>query len=492
MDRIAWRVLVLLLWVIGQASFAQAPDNVAGRTILFTIASGTAPFASSGSYRVLPSGTDNWYAVVPITANVTASAGFYTYTRLTPTTASASITDSATGTSVAALVFNTSSSGTFTLSNAFVPTARQTGTFTVFSGPSPDNIAGEEFTVTITSGAPPFSKSGSYRLTVSPTGNTYAVHGIVGVADSAGTYTYTKNSATTALVAISDDMVGQGSIAQLSFDSATSGTIAIITDSASGYQTATFSMALSILPPTIISQPQSQTVNVGGTTVFSATASGTPPFNFQWRKNNVDIPGATGATFTLSNVQVGDAGNYSVRISNAAGSANSQAAALSILQAPKILLQPVGATNGTGSNIVLSVTVSGSPPLFYQWRFNDTDIIGATGSSYSLGNAQPVQSGVYSVRVTNAAGLINSDRVSILIWGRATRKPTFAPIFLTGTNPVVNINGLEQHARYRLQVTPNLFRWSDVTNVIATEERFEIVDTVGLAWEKRFYRILSP
>jgi hypothetical protein len=492
MDRFIPWGLVLGLFLMRITSFAQAPDNIAGRTLFMTISSGTPPFAGSGSYRILPSATDNWYAVVPVTANIAASAGFYSYTRLNSTTASVSVTDSLSGTSIATLTFTSSASGTFTVSNAFVPTAHQNGTFTVFSGRSPDRIAGDEFAATVTSGASPLASSGSYRLSISPTGSAYTVHGIVGVADSAGTCSYTKNSATTGLLAFTDSGVGQGSSVQMSFDSPTSGTIVILLSSGTGYQTAIFTITASVLPPAVTLQPQSQTLSVGGTAVFTTSASGTLPLAYQWRKDNVDIPGATGATDTLNNVQAGDAGNYSVRISNAAGSTTSAPAALVILQAPKILVQPIGATIGASSNIVLSVTASGSGPLFYQWRFNDSDIIGATGSSYSLNNAESAQSGAYTVRVTNAAGSINSDPTTILIWRGANVKPSFAPLSLSGTNPVVKINGLEDHARYRLQVTPNLFRWTEVTNLIATQTTFEIVDSIGLSWEKRFYRLVSP
>src|SRR5687767_14848364 len=40
-------------------------------------------------------------------------------------------------------------------------------------------------------------------------------------------------------------------------------------------------------PPTITSQPQSQTVNEGATVTFSVTATGTQPLSYRWRKNGV-------------------------------------------------------------------------------------------------------------------------------------------------------------------------------------------------------------
>jgi hypothetical protein len=54
-----------------------------------------------------------------------------------------------------------------------------------------------------------------------------------------------------------------------------------------------------------------QTVSVGANVSFSVVASGSS-LNYQWRKNGVNIGGANAATYTRSNAQSADAGNYSV------------------------------------------------------------------------------------------------------------------------------------------------------------------------------------
>ncbi len=73
--------------------------------------------------------------------------------------------------------------------------------------------------------------------------------------------------------------------------------------------------------------------NVGQEVTFTvATESGTQPFFYQWLKNGfaVTTGAATGQTFVLKNVQVADAGVYSVRVSNAAGSIVSDNATLTV------------------------------------------------------------------------------------------------------------------------------------------------------------------
>ena len=85
------------------------------------------------------------------------------------------------------------------------------------------------------------------------------------------------------------------------------------------------------VPPTITVQPTNQTVQAGGTASFTVTAAGTPPLAYQWNFNGTNIAGATNATFTFTNVQFSQAGNYAVSVTNAYGSTNSSNAVLSVV-----------------------------------------------------------------------------------------------------------------------------------------------------------------
>jgi hypothetical protein len=85
------------------------------------------------------------------------------------------------------------------------------------------------------------------------------------------------------------------------------------------------------IAPTIISQPQSQTVAAGANVTFTVTATGTAPLSYQWRRNGTNVSGATSTSLTLSNVQPANAGNYSVRVTNAFGVATSSNAVLTVL-----------------------------------------------------------------------------------------------------------------------------------------------------------------
>ncbi|MGI8966457.1 MAG: LamG-like jellyroll fold domain-containing protein, partial [Limisphaerales bacterium] len=95
----------------------------------------------------------------------------------------------------------------------------------------------------------------------------------------------------------------------------------------------------------IISQPVSQTVTVGANATFSVTANGSSPLSYQWKFNETNvIAGATYASLVLSNVQVAQAGTYSVQVTNALGSVLSSNAALTV--------DPVPSCGNTPSNLV--------------------------------------------------------------------------------------------------------------------------------------------
>ena len=62
-----------------------------------------------------------------------------------------------------------------------------------------------------------------------------------------------------------------------------------------------------------------------------------------------------------------------------------------------------------GTSVNFSVTAGGTAPLSYQWQFNNIGLSGGTDTSLTLINAQPTNSGSYSVVVNNSEGSVTSD-----------------------------------------------------------------------------------
>ena len=161
------------------------------------------------------------------------------------------------------------------------------------------------------------------------------------------------------------------------------------------------------IPPAIISQPASQTVNAGTNVTFAVAASGTLPLNYQWQLNGTNLAGATASSVTRTNVQGPESGQYRVIISNPWGSVTSSNAVLLVL--PTITTQPIGRAVIVGSNVTFSVAATGSP-LAYQWLFNGAAISMATNTTLTLTNVQLADAGSYSVLVSIfTAGIVSSN-----------------------------------------------------------------------------------
>ncbi|MCX6873973.1 MAG: S8 family serine peptidase [Verrucomicrobia bacterium] len=77
--------------------------------------------------------------------------------------------------------------------------------------------------------------------------------------------------------------------------------------------------------PLVVLGPQNQSVTLGSPATFAVVASGGEPLQYQWRFNGSPLPGKTSAVLTLDNVGLGQAGGYSVIVTNGVGSVSSSA-----------------------------------------------------------------------------------------------------------------------------------------------------------------------
>src|SRR3954469_15188489 len=167
--------------------------------------------------------------------------------------------------------------------------------------------------------------------------------------------------------------------------------------------------------PSISSHPQDVTVAAGSSASFTVTASGSGPLSYQWRLNGADVAGATSTTYAMTNVQPAQAGSYSVVVSNAGGNVTSNAATLTVNQAPTITAQPQSVTVTAGSAATFRVTATGAGTLAYQWQFNGQSIGGATAPSYTVASAQSANAGAYTVTVSNSAGSATSNAATLTV-----------------------------------------------------------------------------
>jgi hypothetical protein len=230
------------------------------------------------------------------------------------------------------------------------------------------------------------------------------------------------------------------------------------------------------LPPTIFSQPTNRSVNLGGTAAFNVLAGGTPALKYQWSFNATNIANATNATLTLTGVQLANAGNYSVLIVNTAGSTNSSNAVLTVQAPPVITSQPTNQTVAAGGTASFTVTASGTPSLSYQWYFNTNSLLlGATNTTLTLSNAQLVNQGYYSVRVTNLFGSATSTNALLIVQAPPV-------ITLQPTNLTVNVGATAVFTTAVTGSVPLSYQWSfNTINITGATNAILTIPNVQLA-----------
>lgn len=212
------------------------------------------------------------------------------------------------------------------------------------------------------------------------------------------------------------------------------GTYTVVVRNACGSVTSAQAALTLQVPPTVATQPRSQTVCQGQPVTFAVVATGTAPLTYQWKKDGADVPGATGPEYRIPSVGPDHAGTYTVVVANACGNVASEGAKLTVDAPPTITLHPISQTVSAGSPVTLTVMATGSAPLSYQWQKDGGDIPGATAERFTLASASPGDAGTYTVTVTNPCGKAVSNAATLIVTA-----PT--PVQPTGEGPFATVNG---------------------------------------------------
>jgi hypothetical protein len=136
------------------------------------------------------------------------------------------------------------------------------------------------------------------------------------------------------------------------------------------------------VPPSITTQPASQTITSGNTATFSVAAAGTAPMSYQWRSNGSNISGASSSSYTTATEATASSGSqFSVVVSNSAGNVTSSGAVLTVNAAP------VGALNSSSSSLSFgNVNVTNNESL-------GVTLTNAGSSSISISNVSVAGAG---------------------------------------------------------------------------------------------------
>jgi hypothetical protein len=274
------------------------------------------------------------------------------------------------------------------------------------------------------------------------------------------------------------------------------------------------------VPPSITTGPASQSAIAGNTVSFSVGATGTAPLSYQWQAgsggtytNLMDGPQVSGSAsnvLTITGVTTNWALNYVVIVGNSAGSVTSSpAATLTVNVPPAITTEPASQTNSVGSNVLFSVTATGTAPLSYQWQAGPggtyTNLVDGPQVTGSASNVLMIASVTtnwalaYQVIVSNSAGSVTSTP-------SATLTVSIPPVI--STNPAAlawQMNGgqlqlvwpadhtgwrlLEQTNNLNLGVSGNSNDWATVPGSTLTNTASLSILTTNL---NEYYRLVYP
>ena len=139
----------------------------------------------------------------------------------------------------------------------------------------------------------------------------------------------------------------------------------------------------------------------------------------------------------MANLQYSDAGDYTVEVSNFAGTTTSDVIPVRVVQPVTIETQPADVRGVLGGSVSLAVSAIGSDPITYQWTHNGEAIAGATSASLSLVNLDEASAGDYQVVVTNPTGSVLSNAAALEV----DAPPALSA--LSGSQSVIAGSGIE-------------------------------------------------
>ncbi|MBR3106049.1 MAG: leucine-rich repeat protein [Clostridia bacterium] len=179
--------------------------------------------------------------------------------------------------------------------------------------------------------------------------------------------------------------------------------------------------------PTITTQPTNQNVNEGAKATFKVVATNADTYQWHYQKPNDSTWTAvsnngTSATYTLTTAARHNGYKYKVKVSNSAGYVWSNVVTLTVTTAtkPTITTQPTNKTVNEGANATFKVVATGATG--YQWHYqkpNDSTWTAVsnngTSATYTLTTAARHNGYKYRVKVSNSAGYVWSNTVTLTV-----------------------------------------------------------------------------
>ena len=204
---------------------------------------------------------------------------------------------------------------------------------------------------------------------------------------------------------------------------------AVFTNAAGSATSASATLTVQV-PPSVTLNPTPTTVTAGTAASFTASSSGSPTPAVQWQVSTdggatfSNVAGATSTTLMINNVPFTSNGyEYHAVFTNAAGSATSASATLTVSLAPIITMQPMSVSVTVGSTATFTAAATGYTSV--QWSFTGSStrrrsvlggvIPGATSTSFTTNPTTLAFNGnTYSATFTSAFGVSTTTLAATL------------------------------------------------------------------------------
>ncbi len=206
-----------------------------------------------------------------------------------------------------------------------------------------------------------------------------------------------------------------------------------------------------------------------------------------WVVDGVRFCTISNATFTASNVFVGFWDPFPSLSSNNVinfGLVDNVRVEMPAV-APVFTLQPVAQTVKLGTNATFTAAASGLPAPNFQWRFNGTNIFGATNSTYALAFVAATNVGNYSVIASNFMASVASTNAALALVAPVAAQ--FSAISVNGGAAQISFTG-DAFWNYTIETSTNLTSWSALTNLTSTNGVFNFTAGAITNSPQQFYR----
>ncbi|HXU79623.1 MAG TPA: hypothetical protein VN794_23785, partial [Methylomirabilota bacterium] len=188
--------------------------------------------------------------------------------------------------------------------------------------------------------------------------------------------------------------------------------------------------------PSVAISPLSAIKCPGDTVGFAATANGTGPLAYQWRKDGAPIAGATGTSYSISPIALSDAGSYTVVVTNLCGTATSTPGVLVVNT--NVSATPLASlVKCLGDSATFSTVAGGTGPFIYSWR-KDGSLLAETNSALTIASVTALDSGTYSVQVSGACGSIVTNSATLTVNPPVTASPLVDLVDCPGDTAMFN------------------------------------------------------